>query len=171
MLTKDAKQKKMTALETVLSASDVLIIAENTGLSAAEMAELRAAVRARGGQAQVVKNTLARRALVGGRFQSVAGAFIGPLIYGTGGDAAAVAKAFVDAADKNPKLVIRGGALPERECMDGKAVAVLARLPGREQLLAHLAATLQAPLAALARTLNEVPAGLARALAAVRGRK
>ena len=55
--------------------------------------------------------------------------------------------------------------------MDAAAVEALANLPGRGQLLAQLAGTMNAPASKLVRTLNEIPSKLARALAAVRDAK
>jgi len=52
--------------------------------------------------------------------------------------------------------------------MSDKDVKALALLPSREELLAKLAGTLQAPIAKLVRTLNEVPGRFVRTLAAVR---
>jgi len=48
---------------------------------------------------------------------------------------------------------------------------VLAKMPSRQELLARLVASLQAPIAKFMRTLNEVPGKFARALAAVRDHK
>jgi large subunit ribosomal protein L10 len=50
-------------------------------------------------------------------------------------------------------------------------VAVLAKMPSRQELLTTLVATLQAPIAKFVRTLNEVPGKFARTLAAVRDHK
>jgi large subunit ribosomal protein L10 len=55
--------------------------------------------------------------------------------------------------------------------MSPKEVASLASLPSREELLAKLLGTMQAPVAQFVRTLNEVPARFVRALAAVRDAK
>jgi large subunit ribosomal protein L10 len=54
--------------------------------------------------------------------------------------------------------------------MSPREVADLARMPSREQLLATLVGTMQAPIAKLVRTLNEVPGRFVRTLAAVRDR-
>ena len=51
--------------------------------------------------------------------------------------------------------------------MDTAAVTALASLPSREELLAKLLGTMQAPVAQFVRTLNEVPARFVRTLAAV----
>jgi large subunit ribosomal protein L10 len=55
--------------------------------------------------------------------------------------------------------------------MSAKDVKVLATMPSREELLAKLAGTLQAPIVKLARTLNEVPGKFVRTLAALRDAK
>lgn len=144
-------------------AAQVLVIAENAGLTAAQMAKLRISTKQAGGSAQVVKNTLAKRACDGTHFSAAAGRFSGPLIYGVGDDSAQLAKVFADAAKDNNKLIIRGGALPN-EALDADGIRQLASLPPREQLLAMVAAVCAAPMTYLARALNEVPASLARAL-------
>ncbi|HSS28054.1 MAG TPA: 50S ribosomal protein L10, partial [Usitatibacter sp.] len=68
------------------------------------------------------------------------------------------------------KLVIKGGAMPNY-VMTAKEIGNLATLPGREELLAKLLGTMQAPVAKFVRTLNEVPTKFVRALAAVRDQK
>ena len=55
--------------------------------------------------------------------------------------------------------------------MTVKEIASLATLPSREELIAKLLGTMQAPVAKLVRTLNEVPSKFVRTLAAVRDAK
>ena len=55
--------------------------------------------------------------------------------------------------------------------MSSKEVASLAKMPSRDELLATLMGTMQAPVAKFVRTLNEVPGKFVRALAAVRDQK
>jgi len=50
-------------------------------------------------------------------------------------------------------------------------VATLAQMPSRQQLLAMLLGTMQAPVAKFVRTLNEVPGKFVRTLAAVHDQK
>ena len=75
-----------------------------------------------------------------------------------------------DFAKDNELFVIRGGAMPNT-VMSDKDVKALARLPSREELLAKLMGTMQAPVAKLVRTMNEVPARFVRTLAAYRDAK
>lgn len=171
MLSRDGKAEKIARLGERLQGAEAVIVAENAGLTAQDMEALRARMRECGGSAQVVKNTLAKRALEGGPFSALVPHLSRPLIYGIGPDPAQVAKAINDVAVKNPKLIIRGGALPEAAAMDVAAVQVLAKLPPREQLLAMLVGTMQAPIAKFVGTLSAVPSSFARALAAVRDQK
>lgn len=164
------KREIVAALAATLDGAEAVVVAQNDGLAAGEMAALRDALRESGARARVVKNTLARRALADSPFAPLAEGLSGPLIYGAGPDPAALAKAFRALADENEKLILRGGAL-KNAAMDVDRVRALADLPGREQLLAQLAGTMGAPAAKLARTLNEIPARFVRTLAALRDAK
>ena len=119
---------------------------------------------------RVVKNTLARRAVAESPFASLAEKMVGPLAYGIGPDPVAVAKVLNDFAKSNEKFVITGGAMPGL-LMTTKEIAALAALPSREELIAKLLGTMQAPIVKLVRTLNEVPSRFVRTLAAVRDAK
>ena len=85
-------------------------------------------------------------------------------------DPVAVAKVLNNFAKENDLFVIKSGALPN-EVMDGAKIKALASLPSREELLAKLMGTMQAPIAKFVRTLNEVPTKFVRAVAAVRDQK
>jgi len=128
---------------------------------------LRRQARGQGVQLRVLKNTLARRAMTGTPFAGLSDHLVGPLMYGMGPDPIAVAKVLSSFAKDNDRLVVKAGAMADF-VMDDKAVKALATMPSREELLAKLMATMQAPVAQFVRTLNEVPARLVRTLAAVR---
>ena len=95
---------------------------------------------------------------------------VGPLAYGMSSDPVKVAKVLHDYARGNDKFVIKAGAMANF-VMSPKDVAQLATLPSREELIAKLMATLQAPVAQFMRTLNEVPGRFVRTVAAVRDQK
>lgn len=150
--------------------AQAIILAEYRSLPVSELTQLRAKARASNVYFHVVKNTLARRAVADTPFSGLAGQMVGPLVYGISTDPAAAAKVISEFAKTNDKLVIKGGALINK-VMSATEVASLAALPGREELLAKLLATLQAPVTKFVQTLNEVPARFVRALAAVRDQK
>ena len=67
-------------------------------------------------------------------------------------------------------MTVKGGLL-EGADLSADAVARLAKLPSREQLLGQLAGTIAAPLTGLAGGLNALIAGLARSLGAVQAQR
>ena len=147
------------------------MLAEYRGLPVGNMTELRKRARTSGVYLRVLKNTLARRAVADTPFAGLTDQMVGPLFYGISADPVAVAKVLHEFARENvDKFVIKGGAMPN-VVMTPQEVAALAKMPSREELLATLMGTMQAPIAKLARTLNEVPGKFVRTLAALQEQK
>ena len=163
----EQKQAVVADVAKEVARAQAIVMVENRGMKVADMTRLRAKARASGVYLRVVKNTLVRRAVEKTPFAALADSMVGPLAYGIGPDPVAVAKVLNDFAKGNEKFVITGGAMPGR-LMSAKQVAALASLPSRDELIAKLMGTLQAPVAKLVRTLNDVPSKFVRALAAVR---
>jgi large subunit ribosomal protein L10 len=147
--------------------AQAIVLAEYRSLEVGEITQLRAKARGAGVYFRVLKNTLARRAVADTPFAKLAEHMRGPLVYGISPDPVAVAKVLNDFAKSNDKLVIKAGAMPD-QVMSAKDVASLASMPSRQELIARLMGTMQAPMAKLAQTLNEVPGKFARTLAALR---
>ena len=169
-LTLQQKQESVTQVSAYLAEAQAVIVAEYRGLGVGAMTGLRAKARGAGVHLRVLKNTLARRAVKGTQFEKLSEQMSGPLIYGFAQDPIAGAKVLADFAKDNEHFVIKGGAMPNA-LMTAKDVKVLATMPGRQELLAKLVGTMQAPIVKLARTLNEVPGKFVRTLAAVRDAK
>ena len=166
------EQKKAVVGEVSeqVSTAQAIIVAEYRGLQVGEMTALRAQARKSGVYLRVLKNTLVRRAVEGTPFSGLANEMVGPLVFGISSDPVSAAKVLSDFAKANDKFIIKAGAMPN-QVMDAKAVQALASLPSREELLAKLLGTMQAPVAKFVRTLNEVPTKFVRGLAAVRDQK
>jgi large subunit ribosomal protein L10 len=113
----------------------------------------------------VLKNTLARRAVAGSRFEVVADQMTGPLIYGFSVDAVAAAKVVADFAKTNDKLVIRGGAISGK-VLDVNGVKQLANIPSKEVLLSQLCGLLMSPVSRTAVVLGALAAKKGEAAAA-----
>jgi large subunit ribosomal protein L10 len=150
--------------------AQAVILAEYRSIAVKDMTELRKRARGSGVYLRVLKNTLARRAVADTPFKGLTEKMVGPLAYGISSDPVAVAKVLQEFAKENEKFVIRAGAMPNM-VMSAREVADLARMPSRQELLAKLVATMQAPVVKFVRTLNEVPGKFVRALAAVRDQK
>jgi len=168
----DLEKKKAVVAEVSAQVAKAksIIVAEYRGLEVGRMTELRAKARKSGVYLRVLKNTLARRAVEGTPFAGLSQHMKGPLVYGISPDPVASAKVLNEFAKTNEQLVIRAGAM-ENAVISAKDVTALATMPSREELLAKLLGTMQAPIAQFARTLNEVPSRFVRTLAAIRDKR
>ena len=164
------RQEKAAVVEEVgalVASSQSIVVAEYRGLDVDAITKLRKQARGQGVQLRVLKNTLARRAVGGTPFSGLSDKLVGPLVYGFSNDPVAAAKVLSSFAKENDKLIVKAGGMPNF-VMDEKGVKQLAMLPSRDELLAKLMATMQAPIGQFVRTLNEVPSRLVRTLAALR---
>ena len=162
----EQKQAVVAEIAAQLAKAQAVIVVENRGLSVEAVTSLRAKARKSGLYLRVLKNTLARRAIKGTPFEKLTDQMAGPLMYGIAQDPVAGAKVLSEFAKDNERFVIKGGAMANA-LMSSKDVKALATMPSREELLARLVGTLQAPIVKLVRTMNEIPGRFVRALAAV----
>lgn len=166
----EEKKAAVAEISAKVVDSQAIVVAEYRGLEVGDMTALRAKARAAGVYLRVLKNTLARRAVSETAFAGLVDHMVGPLAYGMSSDPVAVAKVMNDFAKSNEKFVIKAGSMPN-VVMSAKDVATLASMPSRDELLAKLLGTMQAPIAQFVRTLNEVPTKFVRGLAAVRDKQ
>jgi large subunit ribosomal protein L10 len=171
MATQNAQMAHKVAVvddvQTRIGAASASIVSEYRGLTVAELAELRAALEAVGGDYKIFKNTLVRRAIDGGEYQLLSEYLSGPsALTFVQGDISAVAKALRDFSRTNPLLVIKGG-LADGSLLSAADLAALADLPPREVLLARLAGALAAPMQQMAGLLQALPRDMAYGLSAL----
>lgn len=159
------KQQLVSSLHKTFEAANLVVVAHYTGLTVAEMSQLRSRMRAAGASFKVTKNRLTRRALEGTKYKSLEGMFIGPTAIAYSADPVAAAKAAIDFAKTNEKLVVVGGALGDKQ-LDFAGVTALASLPSLEELRAKIIGMLNTPATRIAGIL-QAPAGqIARVLSA-----
>lgn len=169
-LSLEQKQAVVSEVAARLAGAQTVIVAEYRGLDVERVTQLRSKARKSGVYLRVLKNTLARRAVKGTPFEKLSEQMVGPLMYGISQDPVAGAKVLSEFAKDNELFVIKAGAMPNA-MMSASDIKALAQLPSREQLIAKLLGTMQAPIVKLVRTMNEVPSKFVRALAAVRDAK
>ncbi|GBL46672.1 LSU ribosomal protein L10p [Sulfuriferula multivorans] len=166
----EEKKAVVAELGAELANAQTVVVAEYRGIGVVGMTALRAKARANGVYLRVLKNTLARRAVAGTPFAGLTDHLVGPLAYGISKDPVAAAKVLSDFAKANDKIVVKAGAMANY-VMSAKDVSNLANMPSRDELLAKLMGTMQAPITQFVRTLNEVPTKFVRGLAAVRDKQ
>ena len=86
------------------------------------------------------------------------------VVYGP--DSLALAKSLVEYNEKNKRPVVRA-AIIEGKAMDAASIAELAKLPGRDELLAQLLSAFNAVTQKFVATLNEIPRSFVATLQAV----
>ena len=154
-LTRNEKQTVVESVAAQVARSQTLALAEYRGLTVEHLNALRKQARERGVYLHVLKNTLARRAVMGTPFEVAAESMVGPLIYGFSEDAVAAAKVISDFAKGNDKLIVKAGAHAGK-ALDAKALSSLASIPSKEVLLSQLLGLMQSPVARIARALAAV---------------
>jgi large subunit ribosomal protein L10 len=169
-LSLEQKQAMVSEVAAKLQGAQSVIVAEYRGLNVERVTQLRSKARKSGVWLRVLKNTLARRAVKGTPFEKLSDQMVGPLMYGISQDPVAGAKVLSEFAKENELFVIKAGAMPNA-VMSAQDIKALSQLPSREELIAKLLGTMQAPVTKLVRTLNEVPAKFVRTLAAYRDQK
>lgn len=161
------KVEVVDEVKTRISAAAASIVSEYRGLTVAELADLRDALAAVGGDYKIFKNTLVRRAIDGGEYQPLGEYLSGPsALTFVQGDISAVAKALRDFSRANPHLVIKGG-LADGSLLSSSDLAALADLPSREVLLARLAGAIAAPMTQMAGLLKALPQNMAYGISAL----
>ena len=131
------KEAVVAELDQIFEVSGVVIVTHYTGLTVAEMSDLRLRMRNVGGAVRVAKNKLAKLALKGKDCQSLDKYFSGQtaLIYSE--DQVAAAKIAVEFSKENKKLVILGGSMGSTD-LDAAAVVQVSKMPSREEVIGSI---------------------------------
>ncbi len=159
------KQKLVDSLHDVLAKTELVVVTQQSGLSVADVTNLRRQMREAGAGFKVTKNRLARRALEGTKFAKLAPLFKGPTAVAYSTDPVAAAKVAISYANANDKLTIVGGAMGDT-LLDPNGVKALATLPSLNELRAKLVGMLQTPATRVAQVLRAPAGQLARVFGA-----
>ncbi|MDH3581392.1 MAG: 50S ribosomal protein L10 [Hyphomicrobiales bacterium] len=159
------KEELVTTLNGVFSDAGVIVVAHYSGLTVADMTDLRHRMREAGGHVRVAKNRLAKRALEGTEAAGISDLFSGPTCLAYSDDPVAAPRVAVNFAKDNENLVILGGTMGPT-VLDAAAVKSLASLPSLDELRGKLVGLVQAPASKIARILNAPAGKLARVFSA-----
>ena len=155
----------MAELKEVFAKTSVVVVAHYSGLTVAQMQNLRKQARAAGATVQVAKNRLAQIALKGTDVASIGPLLKGPTLIAHSADPVAAAKAAVAFAKDHEKFVLLGGAMG-KTALDVEGVKALATLPSLDELRAKLLGLIAAPATKIAQLSTAPAAKLARVVGA-----
>jgi len=159
------KAEAVQSLSGLFAGAGAVIVAHYSGMTVAQMGELRSRLRKAGASFKVAKNRLAVRALEGTPAAGISGLFRGPTGIAFSQDPVAAPKVLVAYAKENEKFKILGG-VAVGSVLNAEGVKALAELPSLDQLRGKLLGLLQAPATRIAGVLQAPAGGLARVLSA-----
>ncbi|AQS41281.1 MAG: 50S ribosomal protein L10 [Candidatus Tokpelaia hoelldobleri] len=162
---KAEKREFVTWLNGAFKESGSVVVAHYSGLTVAQMNDLRSKMRAAGGSVKVAKNRLARIALQGTEGEAMTDLFTGQTLIAYSQDPITAPKVAVDFAKANDKLVILGGAMGATS-LNADGVKSLASLPSLDELRAKLVGMISTPATRIAQVTSAPAAQLARVFGA-----
>lgn len=169
--TRKEKEKIVEELREKVSRQKGAVLTKMSGLSVAEVTDLRRKIREAGGEFKVAKINLLKIASRGSPLE--------PLVHDITGstavvfaydDPVTVAKTFKGFAEKVPKIEAIGGLLGGKT-VTPKDVYTIAALPSKDELTAKLVCTIAAPVSGLVGVLSAIPRQLLYSLNAIRNEK
>lgn len=148
-LTKQQKSEVIAEVAKLLESSKMTVVAQYQGTGVKALQQLRREAKDNGTNVHVVKNRLVVQALKeNDTLKDVDTSNLsGMLMYAFNAeDEVAPAKALADFAKQNPTIQFVGGITPEGKFVSADEIKALAALPGKNELIAQVIATLNAPL-------------------------
>lgn len=163
------KEKVVEELGQIFESSGVVVVAHYTGLTVAEMQDLRARMRGVGGSVRVAKNKLAKIALEGKPSERMGALLTGMTVLSYSDDPVAAAKVCEEFAKDNQKFQILGGAMGGT-VLDRAGVEAVSKLPSREELIASVVACIGAPASSIAGAIGAPASNIASILSTIEER-
>ncbi len=170
-LTMEKKEAIIADIANIANSAHSAVAFNYKGIASNDMNALRCQARKEGVHLQVVKNTLAKRAVSGTNFECMQDSLTGSLVLAFSledpGAAARLVKDFLkEHKGVEVQVISIGGKLLAANELD-----TLAKMPTKDQAISMLMSVMKAPVTKLVRTLAEPHAKLVRTVAAVRDAK
>lgn len=167
----DDKKAIVEEVNSIASESISAIAADYRGLTVTEMTSLRQQARNENIYVRVVRNTLARRAVDGTRFDCMKESLTGPLVLAFAkDDPGAPARLLNGFCKKNENLEVKIIAI-DGTLVDASRLGEIARLPTKDQAISQLMSVMKAPIQKLVGTMAAPQTKLVRTVVAVRDKK
>ena len=160
----EAEEQVVQELKQKIQSSTSAAFVDYKGLTVAEVSELRNKFRAVGVEYKVYKNTLLRKAFNELGVTAFDSDLNGPTATAFSPDETAAAKIFADAVKAMPEKIIPKSAYVDNAYVDVNGIKALATMPSKEELIAKMLGSMQAPIANFAGVLSAMLRGVVIAL-------
>lgn len=170
-MNRNAKATVIDGLKSKMDGASIAVVSDFKGMPVEEMTQLRIKIREAGGELVIVKNTLARIALTGGKHDAIKDMFRENCAVAVGyEDPVALAKAVTGFAKTSKKMVIKHGSL-EGKVLTQAQLDELSKLPGKQELLAMTLGTMNAVPTNFVSLFGNIIRGMLYALKAIEEKK
>lgn len=160
---RNEKKAMVEMLQGVFEQAGSVVMAEYSGMTVAEMEDLRAKAREQGASVKVVKNRLAKIALKGTPAEGASSMLAGPVAIAYADDMISAPKVAVEFAKGVDEFNIIGGFMGD-EIFDVSGIDALSKLPSREELIGMAAGRLLGQASQIGSRLNSVGSALRGAI-------
>ena len=164
------KQIVADIVEKIKNAKSVVLV-DYKGLTVAQDTEFRTEFRKANCEYKVLKNTMVRRAFNELGVTSFDEDLNGPTAIAFGQDETAAAKVAMEACKKYNDVISVKSAYVDGSYVDKAGVDALSKMPSKEQLIAKMLGSMQAPLSNFAGVLSGITRQLVVALNAISEKK
>src|SRR4029078_6606931 len=169
MKSRETKQRDLEALTQSLQSAKSAMVVSFAGLTVNKDQEFRNTLRTAGARYQVVKNTLARRAVKDPQFEQAAESFKGvTAIAWTEGDPVVLSKAMSKFMKDNADFYSFKSGVIDGKLIDLAQLTTIASLPSKEELISKLLYVLNAQAQRIVTVINAVPRDLAVVIKQIR---
>ena len=156
MLTRAEKDVIVTGIRDKIDQARAVFVTNLIGIPSNEANDVRKKVRDSQGTVVITRNTLFARAAEGTKAENLLKGLKGPnAVAFAFEDAPGVAKVLYDASKELDLIEFKSGILGDQE-LSAEEIVALAKLPSRDQMLATVLATFNAPIGAFARVLHAI---------------
>jgi large subunit ribosomal protein L10 len=157
MLDRAKKAEVINELKSGFESANAVFLTNLIGLTSNDAVELRKNLRDADAKISVTRNSLFEKASVGTVCEQMMKDLKGPhAVAFAKGDVAAVAKALKEAGEKFESIVSLKAGILKGQALTSDELVQLATLPGKDQMVATLLATFNAPVSAFVRVINAI---------------
>lgn len=159
------KNALVTKLNEVFSTTSVVVVAHYSGLTVAQMSDLRIRMGEAGAHVKVAKNRLVKLALEGTDAVVTKDLFQGQTVIAYSDDPVAAPKVAMAFAKDNEKFIVLGGSMGAM-ALDNDGIKALAALPSLDELRGKIVGMISTPATRIAQVINAPAGQMARVVGA-----